>query len=275
MGHTKESALARFNRVIVPKITSVGASIVIVGAMFKIMQWPGAGPMLVAGLTTEAIIFFLGVLAPVPPPDKHYEWERVYPELADDYEGGNGRPDAQTANKLAATGVLVGLDQMLQEAELSTEAFKSFGKGIKTLNESALKMRDMSEAASASEEYSRNLRAASQSLVALNKSYAATVESMSAMANASTQAKELHTQIQTLTKNLGALNAVYEMELKDANSHLKAMNKFYGNLTIAMESMAEASKEAQTFKDQISKLTNNLTALNKIYGNILAAMKAS
>lgn len=272
MGGKKESALAKFNRVVVPKITSVGASVVIVGAMFKIMSWPGAGPMLVVGLSVEAFIFLLGVTAPVPPPDKHYEWERVYPELADDGEAVT-KPDAQTSNKLAATGVLVGLDQMLQEAELSTEAFKSFGKGIKTLNESALKMRDISEAAAASDEYSKNLRAASQSLVNLNKAYTATIESMSAMANAAAQAKEYHAQVQTITKNLGALNAVYEMELKDANSHLKAMNKFYGNLTVAMESMADASKESQLFKEQISKLTANLTALNKIYGNMLTAMK--
>jgi gliding motility-associated protein GldL len=271
MGSGKESAVAKFNRVIVPKITSVGAAVVIVGAMFKIMSWPGAGPMLVVGLSVEAFIFLLGVIAPVPPPEKHYEWERVYPELAD--EGQGAKVDSQAANKLAATGALVGLDQMLQEAELSTESFKSFGKGIKTLNESALKMRDMSEAAAASEDYSKNLRAASQSLVTLNKSYAATVEAMSAMANASAQAKEYHAQVQTITKNLGALNAVYEMELKDANSHLKAMNKFYGNLTVAMESMADASKESQLFKDQMSKLTANLTSLNKVYGNMLTAMK--
>jgi gliding motility-associated protein GldL len=271
MGSGKESAIAKFNRVVVPKITSVGASVVIVGAMFKIMSWPGAGPMLVVGLSVEAFIFLLGVIAPVPPPEKHYEWERVYPELAEEQAGT--KIDSQAANKLAATGALVGLDQMLQEADLSTEAFKSFGKGIKTLNDSALKMRDMSEAASASEEYSKNLRAASQSLVALNKSYAATVESMSAMASASAQAKEYHAQVQTITKNLGALNAVYEMELKDANSHLKAMNKFYGNLTVAMESMADASKESQLFKDQMSKLTSNLTSLNKVYGNMLTAMK--
>ncbi|WP_448520130.1 type IX secretion system motor protein PorL/GldL [Rhodoflexus sp.] len=271
MGSGKESAVAKFNRVIVPKITSVGAAVVIVGAMFKIMSWPGAGPMLVVGLSVEAFIFLLGVIAPVPPPEKHYEWERVYPELAE--ENAPAKTDLQAANKLAATGALVGLDQMLQEAELSTESFKSFGKGIKTLNESALKMRDMSEAAAASEEYSKNLRAASQSLVTLNKSYAATIESMSVMANASAQAKEYHAQVQTITKNLGALNAVYEMELKDANSHLKAMNKFYGNLTVAMESMADASKESQLFKDQMSKLTTNLTSLNKVYGNMLTAMK--
>ena len=67
----------------------------------------------------------------------------------------------------------------------------------------------------------------------MNKSYASTVAAMSEMSNAANDAKQYHAQVQTITKNLGALNAVYEMELQDANNHLKAMNKFYSNLTNA------------------------------------------
>jgi len=72
---------------------------------------------------------------------------------------------------------------------------------------------------------------------------------------------------------LGALNAVYEMELQDANNHLKAMNKFYSNLSIAMENMSEASRDTHQFKQELSKLTGNLAALNNVYGNMLAAMR--
>ena len=93
------------------------------------------------------------------------------------------------------------------------------------------------------------------------------------MADATKDTKDYHAQVQTITKNLGALNAVYEMELKDANSHLKAMNKFYSNLTVAMESMSDASKESKVFKEQMTSLTSNLTQLNKVYGNMLSAMK--
>ena len=78
-----------------------------------------------------------------------------------------------------------------------------------------------------------------------------------------------------LLKILVALNAVYEMELQDANSHLKAMNKFYSNLSTAMESMADASKESEHFKGELSKLTGNLTSLNRVYGSMLTAMKGS
>jgi len=64
------------------------------------------------------------------------------------------------------------------------------------------------------------------------------------------------------------------MELQDANNHLRAMNKFYGNLSSAMENMSEASKDTQQFRDELSKLSKNLTSLNNVYGNMLAAMKA-
>ncbi|MCU0448346.1 MAG: gliding motility protein GldL [Bernardetiaceae bacterium] len=274
MSKKRESGAEWFYRVAVPKITSVGASVVIVGALFKIMHWKFAGEMLTVGLLTEAFIFLLGAFQPAPPPEAHYEWERVYPELADENaEALPAKHDSGLTTKLASTGALVGLDQMLAEANLSTDSFKSFGQGIKTLNDSALKMRDMSDAANASSDYATNLKSASGALVTLNKAYAGTVEAMSSMANAAKDAKDYHVQVQLITKNLGSLNAVYEMELKDANSHLKAMNKFYSNLTLAMESMAEASKESQVFKEQMTKLTGNLTTLNRVYGNMLTAMK--
>lgn len=269
-----ESKVDWFYRVVVPKVTSMFAAVVILGALFKILYLPGAALMLGVGLGAEAVVFLVAAFQPAPPPAAHYEWERVYPELMSAEEASHKPVESGADNtKALATTALVGLDQMLKEADLTTESFKSFGKGIKTLNDSALKMRDMSDAASASSEYSQSLRSASNSLATLNKAYATTVESMTAMSNAAKDAKDYHTQVQLITKNLGALNAVYEMELKDANSHLKAMNKFYSNLTVAMESMAEASKESQVFKDQMTKLTGNLTSLNKVYGNMLTAMK--
>jgi gliding motility-associated protein GldL len=74
---------------------------------------------------------------------------------------------------------------------------------------------------------------------------------------------------------MGALNAVYELELQDTNKHLKAMNSFYSNLSSAMNDMSEASKDTQHFKEELNKLTNNLTSLNSVYGSMLSAMKGN
>jgi gliding motility-associated protein GldL len=107
----------------------------------------------------------------------------------------------------------------------------------------------------------------------MNKSYAQTASAMSEMANASGDAKQYHTQVQNITKNLGALNSVYELELQDANSHLKAMNKFYANVAGVMESMEKAGKGSEKFSQELQKLTGNLTSLNTVYGSMLTAMR--
>lgn len=252
---------------LMPKIYGIGASIVIVGALFKIQHYPFAGVLLGVGLGVEAIIFFLSAFEP-----KGHEpdWAKVYPELADDYDGPAAARRIGNDNEGSVTKKL---DHMLESAKVGPELIDNLGKGMKNLSESVSHMSTLSNAAVATDEYSRNVKEASKSLVDMNKSYANTVTAMSEMANVSKDAKEYHSQVQNVTKNLGALNAVYEMELQDANSHLKAMNKFYSSVSTAMESMSEASKETETFKGELSKLTTNLTSLNRVYGSMLSAMK--
>jgi gliding motility-associated protein GldL len=250
-----------------PIITNFGASVVIIGALFKIMHWKGADVMLIAGLGTEALLFALFAFAPI-----HHEpeWSRVYPQLADDYDG----EELSTSTEVGySNGVSKKLDTMLAEANINDDLIARLGTGMRNLSESVSKMTDLSNVTVASNEYAKNVQEASKSLVEMNKSYASTVAAMSEMSNAAVDAKQYHMQIQTVTKNLGALNAVYEMELQDANNHLKAMNKFYGNLSTAMENMSDASRDTQQFKTELSKLTNNLSSLNNVYGSMLTAMK--
>ncbi len=107
----------------------------------------------------------------------------------------------------------------------------------------------------------------------MNKSYASTAQAMSQFADASKDAQSYHQQVVNATKNLGQLNSVYELELKDAESHVKAMNKFYTNMAGALEGMTRAGEKTQTFANELEKLTGNLTSLNTVYGNMLTAMR--
>jgi gliding motility-associated protein GldL len=259
----------KFYGKIAPIITGVGASVVILGALFKIMHWAGAGPMLIAGLGTEALLFLLFAFAPQP---HDPAWERVYPELDDEYWAKMQKSGAGKSPVAQGPGA-GGLDQMLAAAKIDQGMIDRLGKGFSGLAESVTKMTDISNATVATKEYATNVTNASKALTEMNKSYASTVTAMSEMSNAANDAKQYHAQVQTITKNLGALNAVYEMELQDANNHLKAMNKFYNNLSNAMSNMADASKDTEAFKAELSKLTGNLTTLNKVYGNMLTAMK--
>ncbi|MEM0938543.1 MAG: gliding motility protein GldL [Bacteroidota bacterium] len=253
---------------IMPKVYGIGAAVVIVGAMFKILHLEGANVMLGIGLTVEAAIFFLSAFEP-----KHSEpdWAKVYPELADDYDGPSAKP--RTAIAAANQGAAAKMDKMLAEAKVGPELIKSLGDGMKNMAESAKKMSNLSNAAVATSDYTNNVKSASKSLTEMNKSYAATMQAMSGMTDAAKDTKEYHSQVQNVTKSLGALNAVYEMELKDAQSHTKALNKFYSNISGALESMAESGKETIAFQAELNKLTSNISALNKIYGNMLTAMR--
>jgi len=261
------SARDKFYTNIAPIITGLGASVAIIGALFKIMHWPGAAVFLIIGLGAEAMLFGLFAFAPVP---SEPDWTIIHPQLAADSDphAAHGEGDKATPGNLTKK-----LDVMLDQAGLNQDSVNKFATGLNSLSTTVSQMNDLSSAATASNEYATNVKAASASITEMNKSYSKTVEAMSSMANATVDAKEYHTQVQSITKNLGALNAVYEMELQDANNHLKSMNKFYGNLSSAMESMVDASKDANQFKNEMARLTANLTTLNNVYGNMLSAMK--
>lgn len=249
-----------------PIITGVGASVAILGALFKIMHWPGAAFFLIAGLGAEAMLFFLFAFAP---PVAEPDWTIVYPELGfDEHEGHIGEAEKPTGKNLTRT-----LDSMMDNAGLSQDSISKLSQSFNKLTENVSNMGDITAASVATNEYATSVKSAAKQINDLNKSYSTTIDAMSELSKASADAREYHSQVQNITKNLGALNAVYEMELQDANNHLKAMNKFYGNLSSAMEAMADASKDTNQFKTELSKLTGNLTTLNTVYGSMLAAMR--
>lgn len=254
----------KFMRNVMPFIYGWGAAIVIVGAMFKIMHWPGAGPMLVVGLSTEAVIFMLSVFEAKHEEPYLEDWVKVYPQML----GASPVADTKKSGANAKD-----LNTMLADANINQDVVNKLGQGFQSLTTTVAKMNDISDATVATKDYVTNVKAATTSITEMNKSYSVTVGAMNEMANATKDAKEYHGQVQNITKNLGALNAVYEMELQDANNHLKSMNKFYSNLTNAMQTMAEANKDTQQLKDEMGKLAKNLTTLNSIYGGMVAAMK--
>lgn len=258
-----------FFKTIMPKIYGIGAAVVIVGALFKINHLPGAGPMLAVGLGVEAAIFFLSAFEP---PHKDPDWSKVYPELAEDYSGPVNSPRISGGK---GDDVAQKLDHMLEKAKIGPELIESLGRGMTSLANNTKSMSSLSNAAVATEEYSKNVKTASKNLVDMSSSYAKTAQAMSSMAEASGDAKQYNEEVSKITKNLGALNSVYELELQDSNSHLKAMNKFYGNMASVMENMEKAGKGTEQFSNEMKKLTGNLTSLNGIYGSMLTAMKGS
>jgi gliding motility-associated protein GldL len=261
------SGKEKFFTYVVPKFVGIGASVVIIGALFKLMHWPNAGTMLIIGLGTEAAIFFLYAFAPIEEPHDAPDWETITKGIAG---GVSNKPalDASTAAKLAAIEASIA-------NSITPEKVEGLGTGMKQLAENVSKMGNLANASVATEEYAKNVKLASTSLTEMNKSYASTVNSMQAMANASEDTKKYHAQVQNLTKTLSTLNASYEMELQDSKKYAQALTKYYGGLATAMENVVNASKDTETFKTQMSGLTTNITSLNKVYGAMLTAMKGA
>jgi gliding motility-associated protein GldL len=273
MSKKKGGFMELLYKTIMPKVYGIGAAVVIVGALFKILHLTGADEMLMLGLSTEAVIFFLSAFEP---PHADPDWSKVYPELSEEFEGPVSNKATRISNKPAAgDSPLLKIDEMLKTAKVDQNLLDNLGKGLTNLATSASQMNSLSNAAVATNEYAKNVQSASTSLAEMNKSYGTAMKAVSAMADASKDTSEYHSQVQKVTKNLAALNSVYEMELKDADSHVKNMNKFYESLSGAMQGMTKVGENTSRFTGELSKLTDNLTSLNKVYGSMLSAMKGS
>lgn len=232
------------------------AAVVIVGALFKILHWPGANEMLIVGMFTEAFVFLVSAF---DPPAEEYEWERVYPALADESYITEPAPVLDTS-------------WTKEISKLNGNVFSELSGTLENLNSNVGKLSSVTDAAGATNEYTLKIQEASGKIESLNRSYEVAVDSMSGFANAATDAQAYHEQVQEITKNLSSLNSIYELELQDAKTHLKSLNQFYGSMTEAMASMAEASKDAQAYKQGMAQLNQNLQKLNNVYGNMLSAM---
>ena len=247
-------------------IIGLGASVVLMGALFKLQHWNGASEMLIVGMSVEAFIFaLLGIL----PPHKDYYWEKIYPEL-------DIAPDEEELKKSIAVAhhgtVSQQLDKMLTESNVEPDLIKRLGESLNKLGENIKNMSDVTDAAMATKNYSTNAQAAADSLKEMKVAYNNATEAANLLASGAQDTRNYHEQVQQVSKNLAQLNAIYELELQDTNSHLKTMNKFYGSLSSAMDNLNDSLEDTQKYKSEIAGLAKNLTNLNQIYGNMLTAM---
>ena len=246
------------------KLYGFGAAIVIIGAMFKIMHWPGAGPMLVVGLSTEAVIFFFSAFEP---PHEEVDWSLVYPELA----GMHG----EEADKLIEDkgSLTEQLDTMLEDAKIGPELMASLGEGMRSLSDQAGKLNNITDASVATNDYVSSMKSASKNVDTLSDAYTKAADSLTGLSVSGTESANLGEQIVKVSKNLSALNASYELQLQGSNEHLKATSKFYSGLEDLVQNLNDSVDDTKKYKEQIAYLSSNLESLNTIYGNMLTAMR--
>jgi gliding motility-associated protein GldL len=240
----------------------VGAAVVIVGALFKIMHWPGAGPMLILGLGTEALIFLVSAFEPQHLP---LDWTLAYPELAgmDDEDGHEKRGNAVEQ-----------LDNMLEDAKIGPELIESLGQGLRSLSTNANKLSEISDASVATAEYTSSLQNASSKVTTLAGSYEQASQALTGLTSAAESGAATGDNLKRMASTLEALNASYESQLNGSQQQAETMKAMYAGITALMTNLSDSVEDTKRYKENIAELSTNLSALNNVYGNMLTAMKS-
>ncbi len=268
-----------------------GASVVLIGALFKLTHWPGANEMLTIGLITEAIIFFFSAFEPL---HEELDWTLVYPQLA----GLEGTIDVMGEKEMlpATSNSIVKFNEMIEKAG-DSNLFEKFGSGIEKLNTQVAQMAEVADAGVATNEFTDNMKNAASAVSNLADTYTKSSESVSYSTENLSDAfngvsqkvakggdefaeayqrltssmdldfsslkegnSEYNTHISSLNKNLSALNAIFELQLNETD------------LEQMMTDLQGSVEHSKKYNTEITKLGQKLEALNTVYGNMLSAM---
>jgi len=246
-------------------VTCFGAATVILGALFKIMHYPGAGIMLPVGLIVETLLFiFFGFDIP----HEEVDWTLAYPELS-----GMGHTEIHhEESEEENLTVTAQLDNLLADAKIGPDLIESLGTGIKSLSDTAGKMADIGNATLATNEYVDSVRSASKNVSQLSDTYSKAANSIAGLAENNEAGMSIGESMNKVSKNLSALNATYELQLQGNQAHLEATSKFYDGLSELMKNLHDSVEDTKKYRQEMATLSSNLTALNTIYGNMLSAM---
>lgn len=186
------------------KLYGWGASIVILGALFKLEDWPMASTLLIIGLGTEAVIFFFSAFEK---PHEEPDWSLVYPELSymKDPDSSNLTPTQE-------------LDNMLEKANVDQALITRLGDNLRSFNETVEGVNKSMDAVAATGDYSDQMREAARKLAEMNTYYDLQLKTMQNMGNSVSDTEKFQQEIARLGENLESLNKVY-------SNMLNAMNK--------------------------------------------------
>ncbi len=207
MKFLNEIANNKVYKALMPILYGWGAALVILGALFKILSWNGADYMLMAGMGTEAFIFFMSAFEKAP---KEYSWEKAYPQILDKSEDTPG-PVQQ-------------LNNIFKEAEIDSKVLTKLGDGMKKLSTSASQMGDVMDG---TKKYNKQMTTASNHLEKINDLYVDQIKSFD------TSMKVTEKMTDNLTASLEHSSRL-SVEISNLSNNLNALNGVYGNILTAM-----------------------------------------
>lgn len=267
---------------IVGAIYSLGASVVIIGAMFKILHLPGASITLGLGMVTEAFLFAIGVF---DKPHVEYQWQNIFPALLE-----------KEAKPLQLNGVNGGKSTSANDT-FSSDDMKKMADGLKNLSETANQLASLSGVVASTDELSANLKAASDAAAGyvasqanlnvatkgLENSYQSISSDMEAVVKST---KNYGEKMESVNAHLASINSVYELQLRNIQAQSEAigeqsekfgmvanhMNNICAEMGKMQNATVAAAEEADKYKASAAKLAQQVAELNKVYGNMLNAL---
>lgn len=227
---------------------SWGATIVIIGLMFKLQHWEWGDWLIVVGLGTEAILFLLLGFQAI------------------------GTEEVEELPRVQATGESAALDGMLRNADINQESINSLGRGLQSFSTTVNAISKVADSSVATDEFLQNMKSASQSFHKFNNAFEKAANELDSIGTSKIDTATYNDQIQALGSKLASLNALYEKELLESSTAFKSMTDHYANIAKTLASLNDSSEETQLFKEQVNQLNKNLATLNTVYGNMLSAM---
>ena len=271
---------------------SIGAAIVIWGALFKILHLPGGNTLLCIGMGTEVLMF---ILTAFDRPPKEYHWEEVFPEL--DGRKGEGRPvvtgGSYDATPSAAYGSSYGgnvADARARETvglpagiELSEEDRLSLTDSIHRMSAAAEQLSKMAELTTATQEYLSQMSAISaqmdqlrQTTEALNSVSSVLLDSYRAITENSASITENSRgyieRMGDLNRNLGGLNTIYEIQLKSVSTQLDSIDRVNRGIKDIRDMYEKSASQSARYCEETEKMARYMQQLNHVYEKMLHAM---
>ena len=281
---------------VVGMVYSIGASVVIIGALFKIMHFPGAGAVLMVGMITEAMLFMIGCL---DKPHPEFHWHEVFPQLLGHGTEPKLLEEMQSRPRptLMGGGAGEGGSASASVPALSEKEMSALKDGIAGLAKTAVQLSELGKVATATAQLSEKLDAAGQAAEqfvvagktisekseALGTTYSQVADDMKKVAAGT---KDYENQVAAVAKQLNSLNAVYELQVNAVQAQVEAYKaqaeKVNGasqqieGLTATVKKMTDVSAEAlkaqEAYEAAAKKLAGQVADLNKVYGNMLNAL---
>ena len=261
---------------------SIGAAIVIWGALFKILHLPGGSLLLCIGMGTEIAMF---ILTAFDRPPKEYAWEEVFPVL--DTKNEEDRPDFSSG----AGVVINGVGGTTFEGEVTGQgvtdathvSIAGVPGGAAFPQVSQVQLEQGEEIAKASQDYLEGMQGIAEQMKSLNEttqalnevsatllsSYKAITENSETI---STNSNGYVAQMEDLNRNIAGLNTIYEIQLKSISSQLESIDRVNRGLKDIRDMYEKSARESSRYCEETEKMARYMKQLNSVYEKMITAM---